>query len=78
MVIHHTALVARQHGAAASNMEARDLSLPNNLLGLLQAVSNNLGQALSITSNEVGVLPSWDPKYNDNPLDLEVLAREKG
>ncbi|KAH6623820.1 hypothetical protein F5144DRAFT_595920 [Chaetomium tenue] len=31
--------------------------------------------SVHITSADVHALPEWDPKYNSNPLDLELLAR---
>lgn len=30
---------------------------------------------MHITSPDLASLPSWDPKFNSNPLDLEILAR---
>lgn len=31
--------------------------------------------SVHITSNDVHTLPTWDPAYNANPLDMELLAR---
>ena len=31
--------------------------------------------SVHITSSDVTAAPLWDPKYNANPLDLELLAR---
>ena len=53
-----------------------DSSKTENYLGVLTLLHHPFSRgSVHITSPDVTVLPSWDPKLSDNPLDLEVTAR---
>lgn len=50
--------------------------LPENFVTIMTLLNHPFSRgSVHITSNQIGTLPAWDPKYNDNPLDLEVLGR---
>lgn len=51
-------------------------SNPENYLTISTMIQHPLSRgSVHITSPDVTVLPTWDPKYGDNPLDLEITAR---
>ncbi|KAK3335202.1 hypothetical protein B0T19DRAFT_470508 [Cercophora scortea] len=51
-------------------------TLPRNFLTVMTVLSHPLSWgSVHITSSDVSALPAWNPRYNDNPLDMEVLAR---
>ena len=51
-------------------------TLPENYVTILTLLNHPFSRgSVHITSNKIGDLPAWDPKYNDNPIDLELLAR---
>ncbi|KAK2016481.1 GMC oxidoreductase [Colletotrichum eremochloae] len=51
-------------------------SRPENYITVMTILNHPFSRGtVHITSPDVKVLPAWDPKYNSNPLDLELLAR---
>ncbi|KAK1984481.1 hypothetical protein LZ30DRAFT_586110 [Colletotrichum cereale] len=49
---------------------------PENYITVMTILNHPFSRGtVHITSPDVAVLPAWDPKYNSNPLDLELLAR---
>ncbi|GKT86499.1 GMC oxidoreductase [Colletotrichum tofieldiae] len=51
-------------------------SQPENYITIMTILNHPFSRGtVHITSPEVTVLPTWDPKFNSNPLDLELLAR---
>ncbi|TFB03275.1 Versicolorin B synthase [Trichoderma ghanense] len=49
---------------------------PENYLTVMTMLNHPFSRgSVHITSADVDVLPSWDPKLNSNPLDLEISAR---
>ncbi|GJC87649.1 dehydrogenase citC [Colletotrichum liriopes] len=51
-------------------------SQPENYITIMTILNHPFSRGtVHIKSPEVTVLPTWDPKFNSNPLDLELLAR---
>ncbi|KZL75639.1 gmc oxidoreductase [Colletotrichum incanum] len=51
-------------------------SQPENYITIMTMLNHPFSRGtVHITSPNVTVLPNWDPKFNSNPLDLELLAR---
>ncbi|GKT51958.1 dehydrogenase citC [Colletotrichum spaethianum] len=51
-------------------------SRPENYITVMTILNHPFSRGtVHITSPDVRVLPAWNPKYNSNPLDLELLAR---
>ncbi|WDK09219.1 GMC oxidoreductase [Colletotrichum graminicola] len=51
-------------------------SRPENYITIMTILNYPFSRGtVHITSADVAVLPAWDRKYNSNPLDLELLAR---
>ncbi|OLN86276.1 Versicolorin B synthase 2 [Colletotrichum chlorophyti] len=51
-------------------------SLPENYITVMTVLNHPFSRGtVHITSPDYTVLPTWDPRYNSNPLDLELLAR---
>ncbi|KXH50234.1 GMC oxidoreductase [Colletotrichum nymphaeae SA-01] len=51
-------------------------SRPENYITVMTVLNHPFSRGtVHITSPDFNVLPTWDPKYNSNPLDLELLAR---
>ncbi|KAL6883820.1 GMC oxidoreductase [Trichoderma longibrachiatum] len=49
---------------------------PENYLTVMTMLNHPFSRgSVHITSTDVDNLPTWDPKFNSNPLDLEVSAR---
>ncbi|KAK1584980.1 GMC oxidoreductase [Colletotrichum navitas] len=49
---------------------------PENYITIMTILNHPFSRGtVHITSPDVAVLPEWDPKFNSNPLDLELLAR---
>ncbi|UKZ74075.1 hypothetical protein TrVFT333_001730 [Trichoderma virens FT-333] len=49
---------------------------PENYLTVMSMLNHPLSRgSIHITSDDVDKLPIWDPKFNSNPLDLEISAR---
>ncbi|KAK3693381.1 hypothetical protein B0T22DRAFT_436567 [Podospora appendiculata] len=62
--------------APASMAEYILPTLPRNFLTVMTVLNHPLSRgSVHITGPDVGTLPAWDPRYNDNKLDMEVLAR---
>ncbi|KAK3291866.1 uncharacterized protein B0H64DRAFT_242093 [Chaetomium fimeti] len=50
--------------------------LPENYITIMTIVNQPFSRgSVHITSADVKAAPEWDPKYNSNPLDMELLAR---
>ncbi|KAJ4291454.1 hypothetical protein N0V88_006050 [Collariella sp. IMI 366227] len=50
--------------------------LPENYITVMTIINQPLSRGtVHITSPSITTPPTWDPKYNSNPLDLELLAR---
>ncbi len=50
--------------------------LPENFITIMTIINQPFSRGtVHITSGEVTAAPQWDPRYNSNPLDLEILAR---
>ena len=50
-------------------------SRPENFLSIMTILNHPFSRgSCHITSADVAVKPTWDPKFNANPLDLELLA----
>ncbi|KAF6795876.1 Versicolorin B synthase 2 [Colletotrichum musicola] len=50
--------------------------LPENYITVMTILNHPFSHGkVHITSPDYKVLPSWDPQYNSNALDLELLAR---
>jgi choline dehydrogenase-like flavoprotein len=50
--------------------------LPENFITIMTIINQPFSRgSVHITSADVKALPTWDPKYNSNPLDMELLAR---
>lgn len=50
--------------------------LPENYITIMTIINQPFSRgSVHITSPSVTANPLWDPKYNSNPLDLELLAR---
>ncbi|KAL2133231.1 hypothetical protein VTI74DRAFT_2696 [Chaetomium olivicolor] len=50
--------------------------LPENYITIMTIINQPFSRgSVHITSADVNAAPLWDPKYNSNPLDLELLAR---
>lgn len=51
-------------------------SRPENYITVMTVLNHPFSRgSVHITSSNVDELPVWDPKYNDNDLDFELLAR---
>ncbi|KAF9878451.1 aryl-alcohol [Colletotrichum karsti] len=51
-------------------------SRPENYITVMTVLNHPFSRGtVHITSPDHKILPAWDPKYNSNPLDLELLAR---
>ncbi|WYZ37638.1 hypothetical protein EsH8_II_001144 [Colletotrichum jinshuiense] len=51
-------------------------SRPENYITIMTILNHPFSRGtVHITSPDHKVLPAWDPRYNSNPLDLELLAR---
>ncbi|KAL0940557.1 Versicolorin B synthase 2 [Colletotrichum truncatum] len=51
-------------------------SLPENYITVMTILNHPFSRGtVHITSPDYKVLPVWDPRYNSNTLDLELLAR---
>ncbi|KAK2038780.1 alcohol oxidase [Colletotrichum somersetense] len=51
-------------------------SRPENYITVMTILNHPFSRGtVHITSPDVAALPAWDPKFNSNPLDLELLAR---
>ncbi|KAK3305419.1 uncharacterized protein B0T15DRAFT_196546 [Chaetomium strumarium] len=51
-------------------------ALPENYITIMTIINQPFSRGnVHITSADVKAAPQWDPKYNDNPLDFELLAR---
>lgn len=49
---------------------------PENSISILTLLNHPFSRgSVHITSADVKQLPAWDPNFNSNPLDLEVLGR---
>ncbi|KAK4038038.1 hypothetical protein C8A01DRAFT_37997 [Parachaetomium inaequale] len=49
---------------------------PENYITIMTIINQPLSRGtVHITSADVKAAPVWDPKYNANPLDMELLAR---
>jgi choline dehydrogenase-like flavoprotein len=49
---------------------------PENYITIMTNLNHPFSRgSVHITSNDHTDLPAWDPRYNSNPLDMEVLAR---
>ncbi|KAK5996275.1 Dehydrogenase [Cladobotryum mycophilum] len=49
---------------------------PENFITIMTMLSYQFSRgSIHITSADVNQLPTWDPNYHSNPLDLEILAR---
>ncbi|KAL7938233.1 GMC oxidoreductase [Trichoderma chlorosporum] len=49
---------------------------PENYLTVVTMLNHPFSRgSVHITSADVDKLPTWDPKFNSNPLDLEISAR---
>ncbi|KAK1753791.1 hypothetical protein QBC47DRAFT_430764 [Echria macrotheca] len=49
---------------------------PENYITVMTILNHPLSRgSVHITSNDIRTLPTWDPKYNVDNLDMEVLAR---
>jgi choline dehydrogenase-like flavoprotein len=49
---------------------------PENFITVMTIINQPFSRgSVHITSADVKALPTWDPKYNSNPLDMELLAR---
>ncbi|KAH6847070.1 hypothetical protein B0I37DRAFT_414840 [Chaetomium sp. MPI-CAGE-AT-0009] len=50
--------------------------LPENYITIMTIINQPFSRgSVHITSADVKAAPEWDPKYNSNPLDMELLAR---
>lgn len=50
--------------------------LPENFITVMTIINQPFSRGtVHITSGDVKAAPEWDPRYNSNPLDLEILAR---
>ncbi|KAK3904712.1 hypothetical protein C8A05DRAFT_13459 [Staphylotrichum tortipilum] len=50
--------------------------LPENFITIMTIINQPFSRGtVHITSPDVKAAPTWDPRYNSNPLDLELLAR---
>lgn len=50
--------------------------VPENFITIMTIINQPFSRGtVHITSADVKAAPLWDPKYNSNPLDLELLAR---
>ncbi|KAI9155535.1 Versicolorin B synthase 2 [Paramyrothecium foliicola] len=50
-------------------------SLPENYMTVMTMLNHPFSRgSCHITSSNINVKPTWDPKYNANPVDLELLA----
>jgi choline dehydrogenase-like flavoprotein len=50
--------------------------LPENYITIMTIINQPFSRgSIHITSADVHAHPEWDPKYNSNPLDMELLAR---
>lgn len=51
-------------------------SLPENYITVMTILNHPFSRGkVHITSPDYKVLPSWDPRYNSNAIDIELLAR---
>ncbi|KAK2052175.1 alcohol oxidase [Colletotrichum caudatum] len=51
-------------------------SRPENYITVMTILNHPFSRGtVHITGPDVAALPAWDPKFNSNPLDLELLAR---
>ncbi|KAK4450291.1 Versicolorin B synthase [Podospora aff. communis PSN243] len=51
-------------------------SRPENYITVMTILNHPFSRGrVHITSADVATLPEWDPRFNSNPLDMEVLAR---
>ena len=49
---------------------------PENFITIMTILNHPFSRgSVHITSNDVSTLPTWDPAYNKNSLDLELLSR---
>ncbi|KAH7312756.1 hypothetical protein B0I35DRAFT_356528 [Stachybotrys elegans] len=49
---------------------------PENYITVMSFLNHPFSRgSCHITSGDVGVKPTWDPKFNSNPADMELLAR---
>ncbi|KAJ4865067.1 GMC oxidoreductase domain-containing protein [Trichoderma breve] len=49
---------------------------PENYLTVMTMLNHPFSRgSIHITSDDVDKLPTWDPNFNSNPLDLEISAR---
>jgi choline dehydrogenase-like flavoprotein len=50
-------------------------SMPENYMTVMSILNHPFSRgSCHITSSDINVKPTWDPKYNANPVDLELLA----
>ncbi|KAK3313019.1 hypothetical protein B0H66DRAFT_644141 [Apodospora peruviana] len=60
----------------ASMADYLALTEPENFITIMTVLNHPFSRgSVHITSGEVGAAPLWDPKFHQNEVDLEVLAR---